>query len=80
LGIVASSSEGQLISGGGFDVKIQIYNIHGLQRACQREIFREKPTSAAAYLTRIRRLTSIRLSLKSGRIELNDASDWSGRI
>jgi hypothetical protein len=69
------TNAGQLIAGGGFDVKIQSdYNIHRLQRACQREIFREKPTSAAAYLTTIRRLTSIRLSLKSGRIELNDAS------
>jgi hypothetical protein len=49
------TNAGQLISGGGFDFKIQIDgNIHRLQRTCQREILREKPTSAAAYLTAVR--------------------------
>ena len=46
-------------------------------RTRQREIFREKPTSAVAYLPNNPRLSSTRLSLKSHRIELNDASACS---
>jgi len=45
------TNTGQLISGRGFDVKVEIgCKYPSATRTCQREIFREKPTGAAAHL------------------------------